>query len=58
MKLSFDNQSVSNSPSKIRGGKGALMLRGGLLTTGVILLRPNGHLPYLGEELIISNIFL
>ena len=34
------------------------MLRGGLLTTGVILLRPNGHLPYLGEELIISNIFL
>ena len=70
MKLSFDNQSVSISPSKIRpmvraeyrgqvglhfveakpiaagrAGKGALMLRDGLLTTGVILLRPSGHLP-------------
>ena len=30
-----------------RAGKGALMLQDGLLTTVVILLRPNGHLPYL-----------
>ena len=47
MKLLIVNQHVSNSPSKIRGGQGALMSQEEVIRGYIILLRPNGHLPYL-----------
>ena len=48
MKLLIVNQSVSSSPSKIRrGGEGALMPQEEVIRGQIILLRPNGHLPYL-----------
>ena len=45
--MSSTNLFINNTPSKIRGGKGALMPQEDMLRGKIILLRPDGHLPYL-----------
>ena len=47
MVLLIINQRISDSPSKIRGGQGALISQEEVIRGQIILLRPNGHLPYL-----------
>ena len=45
MVLLIINQRISDSPSKIRGGQGALISQEEVIRGQIILLRPNGHLP-------------